>query len=176
MPYYELLLLPWPLYLKLSVSKHAMFLVRCLVLWVCAILASGGWFPSFTFVACIFSRSVAISNLEVAFVWKQRASLGDSGLADWMMLQKGLMGGFNFDMSVLFRLLEVQLCMSWPVARQWSWGASPKLFTMLQFQLAFVGLVGFLFPFFWVKFHILVTIKKERSLWQIWRLLFYGNK
>lgn len=56
------------------------------------------------------------------------------------------MGGFNFDMSILFWLLEVQLCMSWPVARQWSWGASPKLFTMLQFQLAYLGLVtGFLF-------------------------------
>jgi hypothetical protein len=64
------------------VTKHALFLVRCLVLWVHAILASGGWFPSFTFVACIFSRSVAIINLEVAFVLKQRASLGDPGLVD----------------------------------------------------------------------------------------------
>jgi hypothetical protein len=75
------------------------------------------------------------------------------------------MGGFNFDMSILFWLLEVQLCMSWPVARQWSWGASPKLFTMLQFQLAHLGLVtGFLFFVFWVKFHILVTIKKRKAL------------
>jgi hypothetical protein len=75
------------------------------------------------------------------------------------------MGGFNFDMSVLFWLPEVQLCMSWPVARQWSWGAAPKLFTLLQFQLAFLGLVtGFLFLVFWVEFHILLTIKKERPL------------
>jgi hypothetical protein len=80
------------------------------------------------------------------------------------------MGGFNFDMSVLSWLLEVQFCMSWPVARQWSQGASPKLFTMLQFQLGFLGLVtGFVFFFFsvfvfWVKFHILVTIIKERPL------------